>query len=54
MIDKKEYNKKWYQKNREKVIRDSIQWKKDNKELKKEYDKKWYQKNKERSIKQTL
>jgi len=51
---KKEYNKKWYQNNREKVIRDSIQWKKDNKELKKEYDKKWYQKNKERSIKQTL
>jgi hypothetical protein len=54
MIDKKEYNKKWYQNNREKVIRNSIQWKKDNKELKKEYDKKWYQKNKERSIKQAL
>ena len=54
MIDKKEYNKKWYLNNREKVIRASIQWKKDNKELKKEYDKKWYQKNKERSIKQTL
>ena len=53
-MNRKEYNKKWYQNNREKVIRDSIQWKKDNKELKKEYDKKWYQKNKERSIKQTL
>ena len=52
--NRKEYNKKWYLNNREKVIRASIQWKKDNKELKKEYDKKWYQKNKERSIKQTL
>ena len=52
--NRKEYNKKWYLNNREKVIRASIQWKKDNKELKKEYDKKWYQKNKERSIKRTL
>ena len=52
--NRKEYNKKWYLNNREKVIRASIQWKKDNKELKKEYDKKWYQKNKKRLIKQTL
>ena len=52
--NRKEYYKKYYLNNREKVIRASIQWKKDNKELKKEYDKKWYQKNKERSTKQTL
>ena len=52
--NRKEYYKKYYLNNREKVIRASIQWKKDNKELKKEYDKKWYQKNKKRVIKQVL
>ncbi len=51
---KKEYDKTWYQKNKERAKKQALEWKKNNKEKKKEYDKKWYQKNKERSKKQTL
>ena len=53
-MNRKEYEKQYYLKNKDKHKEWNKQWRLNNKELKKEYDKKWYQKNKERSIKQTL
>jgi len=53
-MNRKEYEKQYYLKNKDKHKEWNKQWRLKNKERKKEYDKKWYQKNKERSIKQTL
>jgi len=53
-MNRKEYEKQYYLKNKDKHKEWNKQWRLNNKEHKKEYDKKWYQKNKERSIKQVL
>jgi len=53
-MNRKEYEKQYYLKNKDKHKEWNKQWRLKNKKRKKEYDKKWYQKNKERSIKQTL
>ena len=46
LIQKKEYQKNWYQKNKEKVKQKSREWQKQNKELRKKYCREWARKNK--------
>jgi len=53
-MNRKEYEKQYYLKNKDKYKERTKQWRLKNKEHKKEYDKEWYQKNKERSNKQIL
>jgi len=53
-MNRKEYEKQYYLKNKDKYKERKKQWRLKNKEHKKEYDKEWYQKNKERSNKQIL
>jgi hypothetical protein len=45
---RREYNKKWYQDNKEKILLESKKWRDDNKEKRREVNKKWYQDNKEK------
>jgi len=47
MINKKEYSRKYYQKNKKKIKEYDKNWRKNNKG----YDKKWYQENKDRILK---
>lgn len=45
---KKEYDKKRYQENKEKILQQRAEYQKKNEEKRKKYDKKYYQKNKEK------
>lgn len=47
MTDRKEYHKKWYQDNKERVSKQQKEYRKDNEKVK-EYRKAYYQANKER------
>jgi hypothetical protein len=49
----KEYQKEWYKKNREKIIKKRKEYREKNKEKIKEYDREWYKKNKADIIKKS-
>ena len=51
VFDKKQYQKEWCEKNKEKIKQQKREWSENNKEHKKQYQKEYYKKNKE-NIKQ--
>lgn len=49
---RKEYSKRWYEKNKEKKLKQCAQYQKDNTDKIKEKSRRWYEKNRERVLKQ--
>jgi hypothetical protein len=50
MFNKKEYNKQWYQQNRERILEQKKEYSQENKERKKEYNKQYRENNREKLL----